>query len=446
MTANPASPTASAAASDDAAAAAPRTASREPRTLAEATDLVRAADLGRSVEGSFGAYGGAVLPPPLVGPMAEAAAAYEEARHDEAFYAEYSRLLRDYVGRPSPISSADRLSAELGGARILLKREDLNHTGAHKINHTLGEALLAKRMGKRTLIAETGAGQHGVALATAAALVGLECEIHMGAVDVAKQHPNVVRMRMLGARVVAVETGGATLKEAVDSAFGVYAADPERYLFAIGSVVGPAPFPDLVRDFQSVVGREARAQLLAAHGRLPEAVVASVGGGSNALGAFTAFLDDAEVRLIGVEPGGRGDGAGEHAATMTFGTDGVLHGMATRVLQDEAGEPAPVHSIASGLDYPGVGPQHVRLAELGRVEYVKVSDEEVLEAFLRLSRTEGIIPALESAHALAHAIRLAPELGAGADLLVNLSGRGDKDIDYVAERIGMGGEPDAVVR
>ena len=422
------------------------TASRAPRTLAEATALSRDPQFAGNTGGRFGDHGGAILPPPLVGPMAEVAAAYEEARHDEAFFAEYSRLLRDHVGRPSPVSPAERLSESLGGARILLKREDLNHTGAHKINHTIGEALLAKRMGKRTLIAETGAGQHGVALATAAALVGLECEIHMGAVDVAKQHPNVVRMRLLGAKVVSVEVGQRTLKEAVDSAFGVYAADPERYLFAIGSVVGPAPFPDMVRDFQTVVGRESRAQLLEVLGRLPDAVIASVGGGSNAMGAFVAYLDDADVRLIGVEPGGTGDAPGEHAATMTFGTPGTLHGMETLVLQDADGNPGDVQSIASGLDYPGVGPQHVRLRELGRVEYVREGDAAVLEAFQRLSRTEGIIPALESAHALAHAIRIAPGLPREAALLVNLSGRGDKDIDYVAERIGMTGEADEIVR
>lgn len=416
-----------------------------PRTLAQAADLTRAPELTGNTGGRFGSYGGAVLPPPLVGPMQEVADAYEEARHDEGFYAEYVRLLRDYVGRPSAISPADRLSDALGGARIHLKREDLNHTGAHKINHTIGEALLARRMGKRTLIAETGAGQHGVALATAAALVGLECEIHMGAVDVAKQRPNVVRMRLLGAKVVSVEVGQKTLKEAVDSAFGVYAADPERYLFAIGSVVGPAPFPDLVRDFQSVVGRESRAQFLAAHGRLPDAVIACVGGGSNAIGAFTAYLEDADVRLIGVEPGGHGEETGQHAATMTFGRPGMLHGMETLVLQDADDEPAAVHSIASGLDYPGVGPQHVHLRDLGRVEYEKVGDEAVLEAFQQLSRTEGIIPALESAHALAHAIRLAPTLPPETNLLVNLSGRGDKDIDYVAERIGMTGEADEIV-
>nr|WP_250162059.1 tryptophan synthase subunit beta [Micrococcus luteus] len=328
----------------------------------------------------------------------------------------------------------------------MLKREDLNHTGAHKINHTIGEALLAKRMGKRSLIAETGAGQHGVALATAAAMVGLDCEIHMGAIDVAKQHPNVVRMRLLGTKVVSVEREGRSLKEAVDSAFEVYAADPEKYLFAIGSVVGPHPFPTMIRDFQSVVGREARAQFQERFGALPSAVVAAVGGGSNAIGAFTAFLDDADVALVGVEPGGRSATKGEHAMTMTQGRDGVLHGMATLVLADDDGTPDPVHSIASGLDYPGVGPQHAHFASVGRVRYVAEDDAAVLDAFQRLTRLEGVIPALESAHAVAHAIRLAPQMGRDARILVNLSGRGDKDVDYVAEKLGLTGEADEVVR
>ena len=418
----------------------------EPRTLAEATDLVHTPDLTAGADGMFGTYGGAVLPPELAGPMAEVAEAYEEARHDPEFYAEYRRLLRDVVGRPSPLTPLDRLSDELGGARIVLKREDLNHTGAHKINHTIGEALLAKRMGKRSLIAETGAGQHGVALATAAAMVGLDCEIHMGSIDVAKQHPNVVRMRLLGATVVSVDREGRSLKEAVDSAFDVYASDPAHYLFAIGSVVGPHPFPTIVRDFQAVVGREARAQFLERYGALPSAVVAAVGGGSNAMGAFTAFLDDVDVRLIGVEPGGRSATKGEHAMSMAQGVDGVLHGMATKVLQDEQGVPDPVHSIASGLDYPGVGPQHARLAQLGRVEYVAEDDAAVLEAFQRLTKLEGIIPALESAHAVARAIRMAPGLGTDQRILVNLSGRGDKDVDYVAETLGLTGDADEVVR
>ncbi|MBN9612166.1 MAG: tryptophan synthase subunit beta, partial [Actinobacteria bacterium] len=316
-----------------------------------------------------------------------------------------------------------------------LKREDLNHTGAHKINHTLGEALLAKRMGKKKVIAETGAGQHGVALATAAALVGLDCEIHMGAIDVEKQHPNVVRMELLGAKVVPVERGGRSLKEAVDSAFEVYAAAPDEYLFAIGSVVGPHPFPTMVRDFQSVVGREARAQILETEGRLPDALVACVGGGSNAMGLFDAFLPDESVRIVGVEPAGEGLDTDRHAATMTLGTVGTIHGMQTKVLLGEDGEPAPVHSIGSGIDYPGVGPQHAHLEQIGRAEYVTVTDAEALDAFQRLTRSEGIIPALESSHAIAHVLKLAPQLGTDAVIIANLSGRGDKDVDFVAERL-----------
>lgn len=392
--------------------------------------------VSNAADGFFGQYGGRFVPPQLETPLAEVAEAYQEAIKDPEFIAEYEALLTDYVGRPSPLFKAQRLTDHLGGATIYLKREDLNHTGAHKINHCLGEALLAKRMGKKKLLAETGAGQHGVALATAAALVGLECEVHMGSIDIAKQHPNVVRMKLLGANVVAVDRGGAALADAVDSAFDVFAADYQDTFFAIGSVVGPHPFPTLVRDFQSVVGREAREQMLAKEGRLPDAVVACVGGGSNAMGIFTGFLDDEGVRLYGVEPAGRDLGVvGEHAATMTLGTEGTLHGMRTMVLQDEEGQPAAVHSIASGLDYPGVGPQHVHLRDIGRVEYVHASDDETLEAFKLLCRTEGIIPALESSHALAHAMRMAPEMGSDGVILVNLSGRGDKDIDYVAERL-----------
>ncbi len=389
-------------------------------------------------QGFFGPYGGAELPPHLVEPMAEVARAYDEASQDAEYQAEYQALLSKYVGRPSLLYFAENLTQHLGGAKIYLKREDLNHTGAHKINHTLGEALLAKRMGKQTLIAETGAGQHGVALATAAALTGLKCEVHMGAIDVAKQHPNVVRMELLGATVVAVEEGGRSLKEAVDSAFGVYAANPDEYFFAIGSVVGPHPFPSMVRDFQSVVGREARAQILEAEGRLPDYLIACVGGGSNALGLFSAFLEDDAVKIMGVEPAGEGLEGDRHAATMTLGSPGVLHGMRTRVLQTEGGDPAPVHSIASGLDYPGVGPQHVHLSEMGRVQYESVTDEETLQAFMLLSRTEGIIPALESSHALAQAVKLAPTLSSEEIIIVNLSGRGDKDVDFVAERLAAG--------
>lgn len=394
----------------------------------------------------FGDYGGQWMPESLMAALQELTRTYEEARQDPAFEAELRTLFRDYVNRPSLLSEVPRFAADTPGVRIFLKREDLNHTGSHKINNVIGQALLARRMGKTRLIAETGAGQHGVALATAAAMVGLDCEIHMGAIDVAKQHPNVVRMRLLGTKVVSVEREGRSLKEAVDSAFEVYAADPEKYLFAIGSVVGPHPFPTMVRDFQSVVGREARAQFQERFGALPSAVVAAVGGGSNAMGAFTAFLDDADVALVGVEPGGRSATKGEHAMTMTQGRDGVLHGMATLVLADDDGTPDPVHSIASGLDYPGVGPQHAHFARVGRVRYVAEDDAAVLDAFQRLTRLEGVIPALESAHAVAHAIRLAPQMGRDERILVNLSGRGDKDVDYVAEKLGFTGEADEVVR
>ena len=398
-------------------------------SIRDMTSLIHADEAG-----FFGNHGGRFLPPQLEAPIAEVAAAYAQARQDPGFQADYEALLADYVGRPSPLFLAAGLTRHLGGAKIYLKREDLNHTGAHKINHCLGEGLLAKRMGKKKLIAETGAGQHGVALATAAALLGLECEIHMGAVDVAKQHPNVVRMEMLGARVVSITSGGQTLKEAIDSAFSVFAADYADTFFAIGSAVGPDPYPSMVRDFQSIIGREARRQVLEKEGRLPDALVAAVGGGSNALGLFTAFLEDEPVKMFGVEPAGRNlDVPGEHAATITLGTSGTLHGMRTLLLQDEDGNPAEVHSIASGLDYPGVGPQHAFLRDTGRVEYVTASDDETIAAFQLLCRTEGIIPALESSHALAHAVRLAPTMSPEKVLIVNLSGRGDKDVDYVAD-------------
>ncbi len=386
--------------------------------------------------GFFGAHGGRFLPPQLEAPIAEVAAAYAEARNDPEFAREYEDLLTHYVGRPSPLFFAERLTKHFGGAKIYLKREDLNHTGSHKINHCLGEVLLARRMGKKKVLAETGAGQHGVALATAAALLGLECEIHMGAIDVEKQHPNVVRMEFLGAKIVPVTGGGQCLKDAVDSAFGAFATDWKDTFFAIGSVVGPDPYPTIVRDFQAIVGREARRQILERENRLPDALVACVGGGSNALGLFTAFLEDESVRIYGVEPGGKNlDVVGEHAATMTLGSPGMLHGMKTMLLQDSEGGPDAVHSIASGLDYPGVGPQHAHLRDMGRVEYVTASDKETLEAFQLLCRTEGIIPALESAHALVHTAKLAPTMGRDEMILVNLSGRGDKDIDYVADQI-----------
>lgn len=385
-------------------------------------------------KGYFGEYGGQLIPPELKPALDEVAQAYEEAKNDPVFMKEYTDLLKNYVGRPSPVYFAKNISEKLGGAKIYLKREDLNHTGAHKINHTLGEALLAKRMGKKKLLAETGAGQHGVALATASAIVGLECEIHMGAIDIAKQAPNVLRMKMLGAKVVSVDGGGRCLKDAVDSAFGEYMKNYKDVFFGIGSVVGPHPYPMMVRDFQSIVGREAREQIMEQSGRLPDYLVACVGGGSNAIGLFHAFLDDA-VKMIGVEPSGKSFKSGEHAATLTLGRPGAIHGMFTYLLQDESGQPLPVHSIASGLDYPGVGPQHSYLKDTGRVEYVTASDQEALDAFVTLSRVEGIIPALESAHALAHAFKMAPTLSKEKIILVNLSGRGDKDIDFVAEKL-----------
>jgi tryptophan synthase beta chain len=387
--------------------------------------------------GYFGRFGGQLIPPELKAVMDEIDAAYEEIRLREDFQQELAELFADYVGRPSPIFHARRLSEKLGGAQIHLKREDLNHTGAHKINHCLGEALLAKFMGKTKVIAETGAGQHGVALATACALVGIPCEIHMGQVDIEKEHPNVTKMKILGCTLIPVTRGTATLKDAVDSAFEEYLKDPQHFLYAIGSVVGPHPFPKMVRDFQSIIGRESREQFLARHGRLPDHVTACVGGGSNAIGMFTAFLEDESVHLVGVEPAGEGLDTPRHSATLTLGKPGEIHGMACYVLEDEAGNPMPVHSIASGLDYPGVGPQHSYLKELGRVDYQSASDDECLEAFLTLSRVEGIIPALESAHAVAWAMRVAPTLPADQHLLVNLSGRGDKDADFVADRLGL---------
>ena len=388
-------------------------------------------------QGYFGEYGGQLIPPELKAVMDDINDAYEAVRQTAAFQDELTDLYAHYVGRPSPIFYARRLSERQGGARIVLKREDLNHTGAHKINHCLGEALLAKHMGKTKVLAETGAGQHGVALASACALVGIDCEIHMGEVDIAKEHPNVVKMKILGCTLVPVSRGTRTLKDAVDSAFEEYMKDPVNFFYAIGSVVGPHPFPKMVRDFQSIVGREARAQCLAQHGRLPDQVVACVGGGSNAIGIFTAFLDDAGVALVGAEPAGRGLDTPDHAATMARGTKGALHGFACYLLQDTQGEPLPVYSIASGLDYPGVGPQHCYLKDVGRVRYEAITDSECLDAFMTLSRTEGIIPALESAHAVAYAMKAAKTMSPDQTILVNLSGRGDKDADFVAQHLGL---------
>jgi tryptophan synthase beta chain len=385
--------------------------------------------------GYFGEYGGSFIPEPLQKIIDDITASYLEIREEPGFIAELADLYRHYVGRPSPVFHARNLSRKYG-ADIYLKREDLNHTGAHKINHCLGEALLARKMGKKKLIAETGAGQHGVALATAAALVGLECDIYMGEVDIRKEHPNVVRMQILGATVIPATHGRKTLKEAVDAAFEGYVKDPVNQLYAIGSVVGPHPFPMMVRDFQSVVGNEARDQFREMTGGLPDNIVACVGGGSNAIGLFTAFLDDAEVRLHGVEPSGHSlDVDGEHAASITKGTPGVMHGFKSYMLQDQQGEPMEVYSVASGLDYPSVGPQHSYLKDTGRVTYSTVSDTEAIDAFFELSRLEGIIPAIESAHAVAHVLRMGRE-GEGGSILVNLSGRGDKDIDFVVEHYG----------
>jgi tryptophan synthase beta chain len=388
-------------------------------------------------DGYFGEYGGQIIPPQLKEIMDDINASYDEVTATAEFQDELAELYTDYVGRPSPLYYARRLTEKAGGARIFLKREDLNHTGAHKINHCLGEALLARHMGKTKVLAETGAGQHGVALATACALVGIPCEIHMGEVDIEKEHPNVTKMKILGCAVVPVTRGTKTLKDAVDSAFEEYVKDPVNFFYAIGSVVGPHPFPKMVRDFQTIVGREAREQFLAKEGRLPDYLLACVGGGSNAIGLFTAFLGDEDVAMVGVEPAGRGLDTPDHAATLTLGSKGALHGFKCYNLQDEQGEPLPVYSIASGLDYPGVGPQHCLLKDIGRASYVSIDDKDCLDAFMTLSRLEGIIPALESAHAVAHAMQLASKLGSDKTILINLSGRGDKDADFVADRLGL---------
>ena len=387
--------------------------------------------------GFFGNYGGQFIPPHLKAAMDDIKVAYEQIRATQEFQTELTELFAHYVGRPSPLFYAKRLSEQLSGAQIYLKREDLNHTGAHKINHCLGEALLAKYMGKTKVIAETGAGQHGVALATACALVGIPCEIHMGQVDIEKEHPNVVKMKILGATLISVTRGTATLKDAVDSAFEEYLKDPTNYIYAIGSVVGPHPFPMMVRDFQSIIGKEIKAQTHDRFGANPDYVVACVGGGSNAMGAFTAFLNDVDVKLIGVEPAGHGLDTDMHSATLTLGKPSQIHGMACYVLENDQGEPLPVHSIASGLDYPGVGPQHSLLKDLGRVEYTTATDQECLDAFMRLSRVEGIVPALESSHAVAWVLREAPKLAKDIKIVVNVSGRGDKDADYVAAKLGL---------
>ena len=389
-----------------------------------------------SADGYFGEFGGTFLPPELIPAFKEADDAYEAICHSAEFITELRRIRKEFQGRPTPVYHCQRLSKLFGNCQIYLKREDLNHTGAHKLNHCMGEGLLAKFMGKKKLIAETGAGQHGVAIATAAAYFGMECDVYMGEVDIAKQHPNVIRMKMLGANVIPVTHGLKTLKEAVDAAFEAYLKEYDNAIYCIGSALGPHPFPKMVRDFQSIIGIEAREQFCDMTGIMPDAVCACVGGGSNSIGTFVPFLAD-PVEIYGIEPLGRGSGIGDHAATMAYGTKGKIHGFETYLLQDDKGEPLPVYSIASGLDYPGVGPEHAYLRDTGRIHYETVSDEEAMEAFFLLSRKEGIIPAIESSHAVAFAIRYAKEHKSGS-ILVTLSGRGDKDIDYVYENYGCG--------
>lgn len=386
--------------------------------------------------GHFGPYGGRFVAETLVHALDELNEAYEHYRKDPDFIQEFNKELAHFVGRPSPIYHADRLSRELGGAQIYLKREDLNHTGAHKINNTIGQALLAKRMGKKRVIAETGAGQHGVATATICARYGMECVVYMGSEDVKRQSPNVYRMKLLGATVVPVESGSKTLKDALNEAMRDWVTNIESTFYIIGTVAGPHPYPAMVRDFQRIIGDECLTQMPEMVGRQPDAVLACVGGGSNAIGIFYPYIPHEQVRLIGVEAAGQGVDSGKHAATLSAGTPGVLHGNRTYLLQDEDGQIIETHSISAGLDYPGVGPEHAYLKDIGRAEYVGVTDQEALAAFHRLCRTEGIIPALESSHAVAHAIKLAPTLRPDQVLLVNLSGRGDKDIGTVADLSG----------
>ncbi|MFF5721023.1 tryptophan synthase subunit beta [Streptomyces buecherae] len=390
-----------------------------------------------SADGYFGAYGGTFIPEALVAAVDEVAAEYEKAKGDPAFAAELGELMVNYTGRPSALTEVPRFAEHAGGARIFLKREDLNHTGSHKINNVLGQALLTRRMGKTRVIAETGAGQHGVATATACALFGLECTIYMGEVDTERQALNVARMRMLGADVVAVKSGSRTLKDAINEAFRDWVANVDRTHYLFGTVAGPHPFPALVRDFHRVIGVEARRQLLERVGRLPDAAVACVGGGSNAIGLFHAFLPDEGVRLVGVEPAGHGIDSGEHAATLSVGDPGILHGSRSYVLQDDDGQITEPYSISAGLDYPGVGPEHAYLKDAGRAEYRSATDDAAMQALRLLSQTEGIIPAIESAHALAGALDLGRELGPEGLLLVNLSGRGDKDMDTAARYFGL---------
>jgi tryptophan synthase beta chain len=389
--------------------------------------------------GHFGDYGGSFVPETLMHPLAELKTAYDEARNDPSFQHEFETLLREYVGRPTPVTYAERLTRHLGGAQIYLKREDLNHTGAHKINNALGQILLARRMGKRRIIAETGAGQHGVATATVCAMMGMHCLVYMGTEDMRRQALNVFRMRLLGAEVVGVDAGSRTLKDAINEALRDWVTNVGDTHYLLGSVLGPHPYPMMVRDFQSVIGREARAQMLARCNRLPDYLIACIGGGSNAMGLFYEFLGDPNVKMVGVEAGGKGLSLGEHAARFLEeggGDVGVLQGTRSYVLQDSRGQIALTHSISAGLDYPSVGPEHAYLHDRGRVEYVPASDQEAIEAFLLLTRIEGIMPALESAHAIAHLIKVAPRLSQDEIVLVNLSGRGDKDVNTVSDLLG----------
>jgi tryptophan synthase beta chain len=387
--------------------------------------------------GHFGPYGGVFVAETLMLPIQELTEAYYRYIKDPDFLAELDYDLAHYVGRPSPVYHAERLSRELGGAQIFLKREDLNHTGAHKVNNTVGQALLAKRMGKTRIIAETGAGQHGVATATVAARLGLECVVYMGSVDVARQAPNVLRMKLLGAKVVPVESGSKTLKDALNEAMRDWVTNVDNTFYIIGTVAGPHPYPAMVRDFQAVIGREAKQQMMEMTGRLPDVLVACVGGGSNAIGLFYPFIDDPSVQMHGVEAAGDGIETGRHSAPLSAGRPGVLHGNRTYLMEDEDGEIIETHSISAGLDYPGVGPEHAWLKDSGRAQYVSITDAEAMEGFHTLTRLEGIIPALESSHAIAYAMKLAPTLGKDQNILVNLSGRGDKDINTIAAREGI---------
>ncbi|MCG5511156.1 tryptophan synthase subunit beta [Ectothiorhodospira lacustris] len=387
--------------------------------------------------GHFGPYGGRFVSETLMEPLLELQEAYQRYLQDPQFLDELDRDLVHYVGRPSPLYLAERLTRELGGARVYLKREDLNHTGAHKVNNTIGQALLAKRMGKTRIIAETGAGQHGVATATVAARLGLECVVYMGAEDIQRQAPNVYRMRLLGARVVPVTSGSRTLKDALNEAMRDWVTHVDNTFYIIGTVAGPHPYPAMVRDFQAIIGREAREQYQAAEGRLPDALVACVGGGSNAIGLFHPFLADEGVAMYGVEAAGDGIDTGRHSAPLCAGKPGVLHGNRTYLMEDEDGQIIETHSVSAGLDYPGVGPEHAWLKDVGRVQYVPITDREAMEAFHRLTRTEGIIPALESSHAIAYGLKLAPTLDPAQGIIINLSGRGDKDINTVARLEGI---------